>query len=82
MVGANLEYEERQRSFPVHERKREAAIDVTYLFTDKIQFTVAYTYQRLYNPGQITGITPFQETFAPNLTANNNFLWTTLAIEF
>ena len=82
VVGAYLEYEERQRGLPVHERKREASADVTYLFTDKIQFSVAYTFQRLYNPGQITGITPFQETFAPNLRAFNNFVWTTLAIEF
>jgi hypothetical protein len=82
VIGGHLEYAERQRSFPVHERKREASMDVTWLFTDKVQFTVAYTYQRLYNPGQITSIFPFTETFAPNLIANNNFLWTTLAVEF
>lgn len=81
VVGANVEYEERQRSLPVHEKKREASLDITYFFTDKIQFSVAYTYQRLNNPGQITNIKPFVETFTP-IVANNNFVWTTLAIEF
>ena len=82
IVGLHSEYSDRQRTLPVHEKKREAGIDLTYLFSDKIQFTVNYTYQNIKNPGQITAITPFTETFAPNTTANNNFVWTTLAIEF
>ena len=36
----------------------------------------------LKNPGQITSINPFVETFAQGVTANNNFLWTSLAVEF
>jgi len=81
IVGGNLEYAERFRSVPVHEKKSEGSLDITYFFTDKVQFSVAYTYQRLQNPGQIALIHPFVETFTP-ITTSNNFVWTTLAVEF
>ena len=33
-------------------------------------------------PGQITRINPFVETFAPDVTSNNHFLWTNLGVQF
>jgi len=81
-LGTNFNLQERDRGQPVHERKQEAAFDLTWWVSSKMQFTVGYTYQRLKNPGQITSINPFIETFAPGITANNNFLWTSLVVEF
>ena len=81
-VGTNLNYQERQRGLPVHERKYEGSTDVTWWFSKKGQFSVGYTYQRIYNPGQISSMVPFVETFAPNVTANNHLLWTSLTIDF
>jgi hypothetical protein len=81
-VGANLNYQERARGLPVHEKKREASADMTLLISDRTQFSVSYVFQRIENPGQITSIVPFAETFASGVTAYNNFLWTTLAIQF
>jgi hypothetical protein len=81
-VGANLNYQERARSLPVFEKKREASVDMTLFINDRTQFTLSYVYQRIENPGQITSIVPFAETFASGVTAYNNFVWTTLSIEF
>ena len=81
-VGTNLDYQERQRGLPVYERKYEGSTDVTWWFSRKGQFSVGYTYQRIYNPGQISSMVPFVETFAPNVTANNHLLWTSLTIDF
>ena len=81
-LGTNFNLQERDRGQPVHERKQEAAFDLTWWVSSKVQFTVGYTYQRLKNPGQITSINPFIETFAPGITASNNFLWTSLVVEF
>jgi hypothetical protein len=81
-VGANLEYSERGKGNPAFEKKREAALDLTWWISKQFQLTVAYTYQRIENPGQITRINPFQETFQSGLLSNNNFVWTNLAFEF
>ncbi|MGH7206962.1 MAG: capsule assembly Wzi family protein [Nitrospiraceae bacterium] len=81
-LGTNFNLQERDRGAPVHERKREAALDLTWWLSSQTQFTVGYTYQRLRNPGQITSINPFIETFAPGVIANNHFLWTSLVVEF
>jgi Capsule assembly protein Wzi len=81
-VGHNLNYQERQRGLPVHERKYEAAVDVTWWFSRQTQFTLGYTYQRIYNPGQISSDVPFVETFAPGVTANNHLLWTNMSMTF
>jgi hypothetical protein len=81
-IGSNFDYQERQRGLPVHERKYEASTDVTWWFSKRSQFSFGYTYQRLYNPGQISSMVPFVETFAPNVTANNHLFWTNLAISF
>ena len=81
-VGTNFNYQERQRGLPVHERKYEGSTDMTWWFSKKGQFSVGYTYQRIYNPGQISSMVPFVETFAPNVTANNHLLWTSLTIDF
>jgi len=81
-LGTNFNIQERDRGQPVHERKREAAVDLTWWLSSRAQFTVGYTYQRLKNPGQITDINPFIETFAAGVTATNHLLWTSLAVEF
>lgn len=81
-IGVNLDLQERGRGFPVHERKRETAFDLTWWLSARTQWTVGYTYQRIKNPGQITGITPFVETFAAGVTATNHLLWTSLVLEF
>ena len=81
-LGTNFNIQERDRGQPVHERKREAAVDLTWWLSSRAQFTVGYTYQRLKNPGQITDINPFTETFASGVVSNNHLLWTSLAVEF
>lgn len=81
-LGHNLNYQERARGLPVHERKYEAAIDLTWWFSRQTQINFAYTYQRLYNPGQISSVVPFVETFAPNVTANNHLFSTSVIMTF
>src|SRR2546422_284575 len=81
-LGANVDYYERDRGKPVHEKGREAGVDLTWWLTKQIQVTAGYTFQRIHNPGQITSITPFVETFAGGVTSDNHFLWTILAVEF
>ncbi len=81
-LGANFDMSERARSLPVHEKKIEVASDLTWWLSSQVQLTVAYTYQRIQNPGQITGINPFVETFANGITSTNHLLWTNLAVEF
>ena len=81
-IGTNFDYQERQRGLPVHERKYEGTTDVTWWFSKRSQFSFGYTYQRLYNPGQISSMVPFIETFTPNVTANNHLVWTSLTIDF
>ena len=81
-LGHNLNYQERARGLPVHERKYEAAVDLTWWFSRQTQINFAYTYQRLYNPGQISSVVPFVETFAPNVTANNHLFSTSVIMTF
>jgi hypothetical protein len=81
-LGHNLNYQERDRGQPVHERKYEAALDLTWWLSRQTQLGFGYTYQRIYNPGQISAVTPFVETFAPNVTASNHLVWTMLTMEF
>src|SRR3954471_24356544 len=66
-LGATLDLQERDRGQPVHETKREAALDLTWWLSAAAQLTVGYTFQRLQNPGQITSTNPFIETFAAGL---------------
>ena len=81
-AGSTLNYQERQRGLATHERKYEAGADMTWWFSRKGQFTFGYTFQRIHNPGQISSVVPFVETFAPNVTANNHLLWTSLTVDF
>jgi hypothetical protein len=81
-LGADVDFYERDRGKPVHEKGREAGVDLTWWLSKQIQVTAGYTFQRIHNPGQITSITPFVETFAGGVTSNNHFLWTNLALEF
>jgi hypothetical protein len=81
-LGANFNIQERDRGQPAHEKKREAAIDLTYWYSKDVQFMAGYTYQRLTNPGQVSAITPFMETFAAGVTAKNHLLWTSVTMQF
>ena len=81
-LGMNLEVSERARGLPVHETKHEGTVDLKWWLSSKTHLTVTYTFQQIKNPGQITAINPFQETFAAGVVSNNHLLWTNLAIEF
>lgn len=81
-LGTNMNYQERARGLPVHERKREVAVDLTWWYSRQTQVSVGYTYQRIKNPGQISSATPFVETFASGVTANNHLFMTSLTMTF
>ena len=81
-LGTSFDLQSRERGQPVHERKREAAVDLTWWLSAATQITFGYTYQRVNNPGQITSVNPYVETFAAGVSANNHLLWTRLAVEF
>ena len=81
-LGASFNWQERDRGQTLHETKRESSLDLTWWVSDQTQVTFGYTHQRIKNPGQITSINPFGETFAAGVTSHNNLLWTTLAVYF
>lgn len=81
-LGANFNIQERDRGRPVHEKKREAAVDLTWWYSNHVQIMGGYTFQRLTNPGQVVAITPFAESFAAGVTAQNHLLWTAVAVTF
>lgn len=83
-LGLHLEVAERGRgNAPVHETKREAAVDLTWWFSYATQLSVGYTRQWLKNPGQLISVSPaFVETFPASATATNNLFWTRLVMEF
>lgn len=81
-LGVNLDLSERGRGLPQHEKKREVTADATWWLTKQAQLTVGYTYQHIKNPGQITDINPFEETFAAGVVSENSFFWTSLAWQF
>ena len=80
-LGANFNIQQRDRGQPVHEKKREAAVDLTWWYSKDVQVMGGYTFQRLTNPGQVTDITPFVETFAAGVKAQNHLFWTSLAVQ-
>lgn len=81
-IGVNFNLQRRDLLGPSPERKTETAADLTWWLSSQMQLTLGYTYQRIQNPGQITSINPFVETFASGVTSTNHFLWTNLAVEF
>lgn len=81
-LGVNFNLQERARGLPVHERKRETAVDLTWWLSTRARMTMGYTFQHITNPGQITSITPFVESFAAGVTARNHLVWTGLALEW
>jgi hypothetical protein len=81
-VGSNFNIQQRGRGLPVHERKLEYGIDMIWWISARAQLQAGYTYQYLKNPGQISSLVPFVETFPTGVTAQNNFLWTRLTFEF
>ena len=81
-IGHNLNLQERARGLPVHERKQEASADLTWWVNPRTQVTLGYTYQYIKNPGQISSLTPFTETFASGVNASNHLVWMALAKEF
>ncbi len=81
-LGLTLDVQERDRGQPVHEQKREIGLDATWWLSRRALVNVGYTYQKISNPGQVTQINPFGETFAPNLTAKNHLLGTSFTVDF
>ena len=81
-LGVNMDFSERARGQAVHERKREWGMDLTWWSSSRAQFTVGYAYQRIANPGQITRINPFAETFSNGVASNNHLLSTNMAVQF
>jgi hypothetical protein len=81
-LASHFNYQERERGRPVHERKQETAVDVTWWMTPRTQITFGYVYQRIKNPGQISSMTPFVLTFAPNVTATNHLISMAVIKEF
>ena len=81
-LGANFNIQERDRGQPIHEKKREAAVDLTFWYSKDVQFMAGYTFQRLTNPGQVSAITPFMESFATGVTAKNHLIWSSVTIQF
>lgn len=81
-LGVNFDLQQRGRLQPAHESKQETEVDLTWWLSSRTRFTFGYTYQRVKNPGQITDINPFIETFAAGVTATNHLLWTSLVSEF
>lgn len=81
-LGVNFNLQRRDLLGPSPEKKTETALDLNWWLSSQMQLTLGYTYQRIQNPGQITSINPFVETFASSVTSTNHFLWTNLAVEF
>lgn len=83
-LGLHLDVAELGRgNAPVHETKREAALDLTWWFSTATQVSVGYTRQWLDNPGQVVSVSPaFVETFPAGGRAVNNLFWTRLTTEF
>jgi hypothetical protein len=81
-VGHHLDYQERERDLPVHERTYEAGLNLTWWFSSQTQWTLGYTYQRIKNPGQISAVTPFTMTFDAGVTATNHLVQMGLVMEF
>lgn len=81
-LGAQFEFSERGRGQPAHETKREAGFDLTWWLSNHAQWSFGYMYQQIKNPGVITSINPFVETFPAGVTSSNHFLWTNISVEF
>ncbi len=81
-VAYSFNHQERARGLPVHERKQESSVDLTYWVSTRMQVSLGYTRQSLKNPGQISDLTPYTEQFASGVTATNHLLWTAVAMEF
>lgn len=81
-LGLTFNVQERDRGQPVHERKQEIGFDVNWWISRRAQLNAGYTYQKIRNPGQVTQINPFVESFAPNLTAKNHLLSTSITVDF
>ena len=81
-VGSYLEFEERRRGVPVHERKYESGIDLTWWMSSRVQLTGGFTYQRIDNPVITAAIKPFTESFAQGVRSNNRYLWAMLTSQF
>ena len=81
-LGLTFNIQERDRGQPVHERKQEIGLDINWWLSRRAQLHAGYTYQKIKNPGQVTQINPFVETFASNLTAKNHLLGTSLTVDF
>lgn len=81
-VGLTFNVQERDRGRPIHEKKQEVGLDALWWISDRAWINLGYTYQKIRNPGQVTQINPFVETFAADLTAKNHLLSGSFTVEF
>ena len=81
-LGSSLNLQERQRGQPNYERKHETSVDLTWWVAPRTQIALGYTYQRIKNPGQISAVTPFAETFNSGVSATNHLMWMSLTKDF
>lgn len=81
-LGLTFNVQERDRGQPIHEKKQEVGLDASWWLSDRAWINLGYTYQKIRNPGQVTQINPFVETFAANLTAKNHLLSGSFTVDF
>jgi hypothetical protein len=81
-LGNSLNLQERQRGQPNYERKHETSVDLTWWVAPRTQIALGYTYQRIKNPGQITAVVPFTETFDADVSVTNHLMWMSLTKDF
>jgi hypothetical protein len=81
-LGLTFNVQERDRGQPVHERKQEVGLDAAWWLSDRAWVNLGYTYQKIRNPGQVTQINPFVETFVANLTTKNHLLSGSFTVDF
>jgi len=83
-LGLQLEAAERRRgNAPVHETKREVAVDFTWWLSHATRVSGGYARQWLENPGEIVSVSPaYVEAFVPSETVNNDLVWVRLVMEY
>ena len=82
-LGMIVERAERGRGSPVHETKREQAVDFTWWFSYATRLGVGYAHQRVDNPGEVQSVSPvYTETFVSAPRTSNDLFWVRLEMEF
>jgi len=81
-LGNNLNLQERQRGQADFERKHETSVDLTWWPAPRTQIAPGYTFQRIKNPGEISAVVPFTETFDSGVSVTNHLMWMSFTRNF